>query len=195
MHRNILLSAPLAFMAACADTPPTAPADERMYADEIAAASEGGVVRFEGTVLIFTQDPAADLRLFIGLPDDPRQLPQCGGTATFDSINYQRSGIDRDAIQVLARAEGVNVHLYRRSTYRGVCVTAPLAQGEGRLVYTDNDYFGSENPRHNSFGFSLLADVAFADGGAGTVHARNQIIIDGSGAFNTVVNFIDLDRR
>ena len=194
MHRTILLLVPLALMAACADEAPTDPSIDIMPS-ETAESASSSVLRYDGTVLITTQDLQAGLRIVIGLPDNPRDFRLCGGAEGPDSAQYQQSGIDREAVQVLARAESVNVHVYQRSTYRGVCASTPLAQGEGRLVYTDNDFFGSENPRHNSFGFSLHADVVFADGSAGTVHARNQFVVDGDGRFNQVVNFIDLQQR
>lgn len=190
MQRTFSYLVLLSTLAACAETSPTDMPARQATIQAMDAAP--AVYRYEGTVLIATQDPSADLRLIIGLPTVPQQSVLCGGSETFDMASYQESGIDRDAIQALARSGDINVHVYRRSTYAGVCRTTPLAQGTGQLVYTDNDLYGSENPRRNSFGFSLHANVTLAAGGDATVHAENRFVVNSDGTFNMVVNFIEL---
>ncbi len=195
MYRRIsFLFALAALASACSET--TSPDASLNPAQNVSLETGSAeVYRDERTVLIGIQDPAADLRLFIGLPADPRQLPQCGGTEGFDTMLYQEVGLSPEPVQVLARSGDVNVHVYRRSTYLGVCRTTPLAQGTGRLVYTDNDFYGSANPRNNSFGFSLHADVTFTAGGGGAVLARSQIVVGNDGTFNSLVNFIQLSQK
>lgn len=166
---------------ACDDTPqPTGPVEDSPSYNFMNGPSDLPLVfRVQGTSIGAIRDPDSDLVVFAGLPEVATDLAACGGDEGFTLHDFQVVSLAHDVFMVLAQAD-VYLHVYRLSTFNGVCRTTPLASGAGNLVVTDNDATVS-GTRANAFGASMSGQVVLADGSAGTVsaHSRLQIGIDG----------------
>jgi hypothetical protein len=140
------------------------------------------VFRFEGMVGgAVIVDPKTDLIAIDGLPENPAELAECGGTSEILNLgDFQVSGDLSGVFHLLARAE-LNIHVYRLSTFVDICTSPPLARGTGRLTINDNDA-GVSGTRTNSFGHRLNGRVTLAGGGSAhlAAHARLQIHPDGT---------------
>jgi hypothetical protein len=152
------------------------------------------VFRFEGTVGgAAVVDPRTDLVAFDGLPENPADLAECGGTDEILNLaDFQISGDLSGVFHLLAQAE-LNIHVYRLSTFIDICASEPLAQGTGRLIIDDNDA-GVSGTRTNSFGHRLNGPVTLAGGGDAhlAAHSRFQIMKDGT--FHHVSSGVTLSR-
>jgi hypothetical protein len=141
------------------------------------------VFRFEGMVggAAFV-DPRTDLVAFDGLPENPADLVECGGSEEILNLaEFQISGLLSEVFHLLARAEE-NIHVYQLSTFVDLCTSVPLAQGRGRLTINDNDAAVS-GTRTNSFGARLVGPVALARGGSAHLSAHTRFLIKEDGTF------------
>ena len=140
------------------------------------------VIRLEeqgGVGVIF--DAERDLLLFVGLPEDPTDAVDCGGTEPFATNSVQIIGLLQEVLMVLVKSEP-NLHVYQASTFTDFCTSEPIAVGQGRLVVTDNDILVS-GTRTNSFGANVTGQVALASGGTATVSAHARFVIHPDGTF------------
>jgi hypothetical protein len=148
------------------------------------------VVRFQDQFVVSIQDPATDLIVFAGLPDDPTQSDICGGDEPFGIIDFQAAGLRQGVEIVVAKGE-VNLDVYRLSTFAGPCVSTPIAEGTGRVVYTDNDAFITGNGG-NSWGFHIGGEVALVGGGSAQLVAHNRFQILPDDTFRRVFRQVRL---
>jgi hypothetical protein len=180
----------------CMDEPPTGhvpdPAEPRF--DFTNGPSDlPNVIRFEeegGVGVIY--DPETDLLLLVGLPENPADAFDCGGTEPFDRNAVQVVGILREVFKVLLKSEP-HLHVYQGSTFTGFCSSVPLAQGMGRLILNDNDAAVS-GTRTNSFGASVTGQVTFASGGTAQLSAHVHFLIARDGTFREVSSAVQLSR-
>ena len=174
----LLLATSFALGCAVDSTGPrSAPLQTRL--DVAAAGPEfPNVVRFQDQFAVSIQDPQTDLLVWAGLPDDPTQSDLCGGDEPFGIIDFQSAGLRQGVEIVVAKGE-VNLDVYQRSTFVNPCVSTPIAEGTGRVTYTDNDAFVTGNGG-NSWGFHMGGEVALVGGGSAhlVAHNRFQILPD-----------------
>jgi hypothetical protein len=186
-----------AFTVGCKDTPLTGPNSDSstpQYNFSNGPSNLPNVFRFEGTVGgAAVVDPRTDLVAIDGLPDNPADLAECGGTAGILNLaDFQVSGDLADVFHVLAQAE-LNIHVYQLSTFVDICTSEPLAQGTGRLIINDNDA-GVSGTRTNSFGHRLNGPVTLADGGTAHLTAYSRFLILRDGTFRHVSSGVTLSR-
>lgn len=181
------------FALACAvDTtePRPAPLDPRLTA--VSAESEfPNVVRYQDQFVVSIQDPQTDLIAFAGLPDDPAQSAFCGGPDAFAIIDFQDAGVRQGVIHSLGKGDEVNLDVYQRSTFVSPCVSTPIAEGTGRVMYVDNDAFVTGDGG-NSWGFHMEGDVTLAAGGTAHLLAHNRFQILPDGTFRRVFRQVRL---
>ena len=143
------------------------------------------VLRFSAGFATGIQDPGTGLVAVAGLPDDPTQDILCGGTEPIASADFQEVGLLQEVIHSLAVGGDVNIHVYDRSTFQNTCVSTPIAQGTGRVMYTDNDRFVS-GTRANTWGFRFQGPVTLATGETTNLEAHNRFIVSPSGEFRLI---------
>jgi hypothetical protein len=139
------------------------------------------VVRFQDQIVFSIQDPATDLIAFAGLPDDPSQSAFCGGDEPFAIVDFHDAGLRQGVDRLVAKGDEVNLDVYQRSTFVSPCVSTPIAEGTGRVMYVDNDA-GVTGDGANSWGFRMGGDVSLVGGGSAHLMAHNrfQILPDGT---------------
>lgn len=191
-RRSLLLLATPFALGCAADSvgPPTIPLQPRL------SAVTGGpefpnVVRFQGEFVFAIQDPETDLIALAGAPDDPAAAVPCGGDEPFATVDFQEAGVRQGVIHALVKGDDVNLHVYQRSTFVNPCVSSPIAVGEGRLMYVDNDLFAS-GTRANSWGFRMGGDVTLVGGGTAHLMAHNRFQILPDGTFRRVFRQVRL---
>jgi hypothetical protein len=182
------------FALACAvdsTSPPSAPLNPRL--DVAPAAPEfPNVVRFQDQFVVSIQDPETDLIAFAGLPDDPTQSAFCGGTEPFAIVDFLDTGVRKGAFHSVGVGEDVNLHVYQRSTFVSPCVSSPIAVGEGRLMYVDNDVALSGDAGA-SWGFRMGGDVTLVGGGSAHLMAHNRFQVLPDGTFRRVFRQVRLN--
>jgi hypothetical protein len=181
------------FALACAvdsTSPPSTPLHPRL--DATAAAPEfPNVVRFQDQFVVSIQDPETDLIAFAGLPDDPTQSASCGGDEPFGIIDFHSAGLRQGVEHVVAKGE-VNLDVYRLSTFAGPCVSTPIAEGTGRVIYTDNDAFITGNGGV-SWGFRMEGHVTLVGGGSAHLLAHNRFQVLPDDTFRRVFRQVRLN--
>jgi len=182
---------PLLALACSGD--PTAPRTADLHPSFAVASSaaEPNVIRFSDQFAVAIFDPETDLVAIAGLPADPMQSVACGGTEPFAFADFQFVGVLQDAIKALVKGDPVNLHVYRFSTFEDICVSTPIAQGVGRVMYTDNDIFftGGGN---NAWGFRMEGPVTLASGGTSNLMAHNRFQIMPDGSFRRIFRQVRL---
>ena len=171
------------FVLACAvDSTEPRPAPLHTGLAAVTAAPEfPNVVRFQDQIVFSIQDPTTDLIAFAGLPDDPTQSAFCGGDEPFAIVDFHDAGVRQGVDRLVAKGDEVNLDVYQLSTFAGPCVSTPIAEGTGRVMYVDNDAFLAGNGA-NSWGFRIGGDVSLVGGGSAHLLAHNrwQILPDGT---------------
>ena len=182
------------FALACAvdsTSPPSAPLHPRL--DVTAAAPEfPNVVRFQDQFVFGIQDPETDLIAFAGLPDDPTQSAFCGGDEPFAIVDLQLASVREGAVHAWAKGDDVNLDVYRRSTVGSPCVSTPIAEGTGRLMYVDSDAFLT-GTGGASWGFRMGGDVTLVGGSSAHLMAHNRFQILPDGTFRRVFRQVRLN--
>jgi hypothetical protein len=186
-----------AFALGCVDTPSTAPNPAASAPEPNLSNGPSNlpnVFRFEGILGgAIVVDPQTDLIAIDGLPENPPDLAECGGTDEILNLaDFQVSGDLADVFHVLAQGE-LNIHVYQLSTFVDICTSEPLARGTGRLIINDNDA-GVSGTRTNSFGHRLNGLVTLADGGTAHLTAHSRFLIMGDGTFRHVSSGVTLSR-
>jgi hypothetical protein len=186
----------IAFTFACADKTATGPQPDRAGPEANFAngpAELPNVIRFDGEGGVgVIADPKADLLLLVGLPANPADATDCGGSEPFDPVTVQVVGIIRQVFKILTKGEQ-HIHVYRLSTFSDFCTSVPLAQGTGRLVVNDNDAAVS-GTRTNSFGASVTGAVTLTSGGTAHLSAHTRFLIDRDGTFREVSSAVQLSK-
>lgn len=186
MRPSLLLLATSFALGCAVDStgPPTAPVQPRLVA-ATAGPEFPNVVRFQGEFVFSIQDPTTDLIAWAGAPDDPAAAIPCGGDQPFAIVDFQDAGVRQDVIHRLVKGDPVNLHVFRLSTFVNPCVSSPIAVGEGRLMYVDNDAFLSGSGT-NSWGFRMGGEVTLVGGGTAHLMAHNRFQVFPDGTFRRV---------
>jgi hypothetical protein len=146
------------------------------------------VFRFEDQLVFAMGDSETDLLIWYGLPDNPADAIECGGTEPFDLAAFKIVGDPTGALKLLAKGEG-NLHVYQLSTFTDFCTSTPLGQGTGRIILNDNDLDVSGTGT-NSFGGRINGTVIPADGGTAHVIGHFRFLIGQDGVLRQVVNAV-----
>jgi hypothetical protein len=172
----------LALLALACSGDPTAPRTPDLHPSFDVAPNVPNVFRVRGEFATGILDTETDLIAIAGLPANPKDLVDCGGAELLQIANWQFVGDKlQAAIKALVKLDPANLVVYRLSTFVDLCVSTPLAQGTGRVMYTDSDIFytgGGED----SWGFRMEGTVTLASGGTAHLLAHNrwQIQTDGT---------------
>ena len=175
----------LALLALACSGDPTAPRTPDLHPSfDVASSPQNvpNVFRVRGEFATGILDTETDLIAWAGLPADPTQLVDCGGAELLQIANWQFVGDKlQAAIKALVKLDPANLAVYRLSTFVDPCVSKPLAQGTGRVMYTDSDIFYTGG-REDSWGFRMEGTVTLASGGTAHLLAHNrwQIQTDGT---------------
>ena len=182
------------FALACAvdsTSPPSAPLHPRLDV-AVEGPESPNVIRFQDQFVISIQDPETDLWAFAGLPDDPTQSAFCGGDEPFAIVDFHDAGIRQGVEHLVAKGDEVNLDVYQRSTFVSPCVSTPIAEGTGRVMYVDNDAFLAGDGG-NSWGFRMGGDVTLVGGGSAHLMAHNHFQILPDGTFRRVFRQVRLN--
>jgi hypothetical protein len=183
----------LAVLALACSGDPSAPPTANLHPSLAAANSpaEANVIRFRDQFAVGIFDPEDDLVAWAGLSSNPDDLADCGGVEPYQSADIQWVGVLQRAVKALVVNSDANLHVFRLSTFVG-CGSVPIAQGKGRLMYTDSDafYTGGKN---DAWGFRMEGTVTFADG-SGTAHlvAHNRWQINPDGTMRLIFRDVKL---
>jgi hypothetical protein len=132
------------------------------------------VLRSGGRVISAFFDLEQDMLVVAGAPEDPMTDRLCGGSALRQFVPVQWVGDFDDIVKQLAMLDAINILVYQPipATPAGaLCATEPIASGTGRLLRTDNDFFGAFG-RANAVLEMLHGTVTLADGGLARLLAR-----------------------
>ena len=194
MSLRTAVAALLIFAAiACAGDPTRPEFSPRGPSLNVAGAADDApnVWRYQAEFAFGIQDPETDLTAFAGLPHNPRESVQCGGAEPFAIADFHDAGVQQGVIHRLVEASSVNLHVYRRSTFRGFCVSTPIAQGTGRMMVNDNDVFVTGSGA-NAWGFRMEGRVALVSGGDAALMAHNRFLILPDGSFRRIFRMVRL---
>ena len=139
-----------------------------------AASAEPNVVRFGSEFYFGITDTETDLLAFAGFPIDPKNWYGCWGGEPLQTVRFQYTGLQQDAIKGLMSNANVNLVVYKYSTYQGVCWSTPLATGTGRVTYVDNNVFGTPTSYGDDYGFRMEGAMTLAAGGTANLMAHNR---------------------
>lgn len=197
MKRSLALAALIpALFLACSDVPAgpdPAPAAPRF--NFLNGPSQlPNVVRYQDQFFVFIFDPETGLIALAGAPDDPREAFLCpGGTEPFALVAVQDAGLIQDVIHALVVGPEVNLHVYDFATFTNACVSTPIAQGTGRVMYTDNDRFATGS-RTNAWGFRMHGEVTLASNGDAHLVAHNRFTFR-DGEFRLIHRMVRLSNQ
>jgi hypothetical protein len=201
LSRSYVLAALLGggLSMACADHPATGPVVAEPLQPEFNISNGPpvlpNVIRFEvGVGGGAIADPETDLLVVAGLPENPADAFDCGGTEPGDAGTIQIVGGQgrTDALKALVQAD-VHLHVYQLSTFVDFCTSSPIGQGTGRLVVNDNDITVS-GTRVNSFGASITGRVSLAGGGTARLSSHIRSLIFPDGTVRQVTSTVRLSR-
>lgn len=164
----------------CGDTQPAAPATAAV-ANRQNLYSNGpitpNVYRTAEGFVVGLPDFQTGLLAWIGLPTDPTADVGCGGDQELPLVPLQAAGW-LQALNVLAVAKEINIHVYDLNNFEDTCFSPPIAAGTGHMVYTDNDFFNTGTGA-NAFGLEIGGILTSVPGGepvrvTGTVRSLNM---------------------
>jgi hypothetical protein len=173
----LILASVSLFASACADTPsapvssigaPTAP---RLGLAN-APAESGNVLRYTDNLYgIFIADPESGLILVSGAPTVPSNYWMCPGGTEGTSTTTHQEVVTRDGVvRKIVVGKDVTLTVYRYSDFVGgdplsfICGATPIATGTGRVMLTDNDYYGTAG-RVNTAGIRMHGTVTMLASG------------------------------
>lgn len=196
MHRIPIFVAALIVLACSVDS--TAPSQRSLRVGSPAAAIESAapefpnVVRFGSEYAFGIQDPETNLLAWAGLPYNPKDY--CSGSQPFTTAEFQYVGFYQDAIKILMATDHVNLHVYERSSFQGFCISDPIAQGIGRMMYIDNDGFFTGHAA-NAWGFRMGGSVSLVAGGTANLEAHNRFQVLPDGSFRRIFRKVRLSSQ
>ncbi len=199
MRRALLLPAMLAAALACnesptASTPPPLASTRPAFSYGNGPAALPNLFRYSDPFAIGMMDVEADLVAIAGLPDDVYNIAVCGGTDPFQDATFQDVGTLRDVVHRLVVRDHVNLHVFLVSTFVYCVSSTEVARGTGKVVYTNNDVFGTGNGG-NSWGIRIEGDVTLSGGGEAFLHAQAQMLAGPDGAPQFVHTKVSLVNR
>lgn len=163
-------------LAACQDTA-MAPSAEAP-SPELSFQNGPGVlphlIRIGPRTLVGWRDPATNLGIIIGAPDDPTSSIRCGGTEPAQILPMQFVGELFGLAKQLALSGTARVLVYEGLTDtldESLCERTPIATGSVFYLRSDNDFFGAGG-RANAFSEHAHGVVALAAGGEASLNAR-----------------------
>jgi hypothetical protein len=197
MKRTFALPATiLALSLACTDAP--AGPDNTAFAPQfnfLTGPSElPNVFRFGTQFVTAIFDPQTGLVALAGAPADPAAAVPCGGDDPFAFVAVQDAGVIQDVLHRLVVGPEVNLHVYDFATFINPCVSTPIAQGTGRVMYVDNDAFNA-GPGANSWGFRMHGEVTLTSGESAHLEAHNRFIIWPNGEFRRIYRQVRLSSQ
>lgn len=185
---------PLALLALACSGDPTASRTANIHPsfDVASGAPESpNVIHFRDQFATAIIDLNTDLIAWAGLPADPKQFLDCGGVETLQIADIQFVGVLQSAIKALVKLDPANLVVYRLSTFVDPCVSTPLAQGTGRVMYTDSDIFDTGRAT-DSWGFRMEGTVTLASGGTAHLLAHNRWHIQPDGTLRRIFRQVKL---
>ena len=132
------------------------------------------VLRSGGRVISAFFDFEQDMLVVAGAPEDPTTDRLCGGSEPRQFVPVQWVGDFDDIVKQLAMLDDINILVYQPiplTPAGALCATEPIASGIGRLLRTDNDFFGAFG-RANAVVELVHGTVTLADGGLARLLAR-----------------------
>lgn len=180
----------------CHESPTTAPAvpgdDAPRFDFSNAPDDLTNVVRWDAQFAWWIASGASGVRVWAGLPDDPRVSTLCaGGTEPPDVLELQRAGDLVDMAQTLGMAGDINIHVYPL-TAAAICRFEPIARGVGRFMYVDNNGLSSEGfPGRNTWTYMINGTVEFTDGTRSHVLAQIRWMANPDGTAQIILFKID----
>jgi hypothetical protein len=167
-------------LGACDETAPAGPTEMPGAGPALSfanAPSTPNVYRTEDAFVFGIPDVDRALLAWVGLPEDPTDAIECGGTLDFDLVPIQNAGMLGEAFNVLALSREVHIHLYDLDTFTDTCVDTPLAVGTGRVTMTDNDALNA-GPGANSFGPRVQGTVTYLSSGETARFAGQSLLLN-----------------
>ena len=170
------LAAAVALMTgACGDTDPAAPATPAVANPQYLYTNGPNtlnVFRTSDHFVFPVPDFQAGLLAWVGLAADPTQELGCpGGSLPLTSTPLQVAGV-YNALNLLAVAEEINIHVYDINTYEDTCFSPFIAAGTVHMVFTDNA-LGVPKPGDNA-GIALQGTVTAIPGGE-TLRVQGEV--------------------
>jgi hypothetical protein len=164
---------------------------------EVVDASDGlpNVIRYQDQYAFGIQDPETNLLVWAGLPASPMLSAAClGGSEPYATVDVQDAGLLQNVVHRVVNGGDVNLHVYTRNGFRDFCLSAPIAQGIGRMTYVDNDVFDvvSGFPGANAWGFRMEGPVTFTAGGQANLVAHNRFLLSPDGQLRRIFRKVDL---
>jgi hypothetical protein len=154
--------------------------------------AEPNVVRFGSEYFFGITDTETDLLAFAGLPADPKNWYGCFGGEPLQTVSFQYTGLQQDAIKGLMSSGNVNLVVYRNSTYQGICWSTPIATGTGRVTYVDNNVFGTPTTHGDEYGWHMEGTVTLANGTSAHLIAHNRWQALPNGTFRRIFRQVRL---
>lgn len=170
-----LIIAALALVA-CRDTP-VAPSSEDAtpsFTFTNGPSALPHLVRIGPRLLFGWRDPASNLGIIIGAPEDPLTSIRCGGTERAEILPIQFVGELFEQAKQLSLSQAAHVLVYEGLTDtldESLCERMPIASGNVMYVRSDNDFFGAGG-RANAFSEHAHGVVALTAGGEASLDAR-----------------------
>ena len=153
------------------------------------------VLRSGGRVISAFFDVEQDMLVVAGAPEDPTTDRLCGGSEPRQFVPVQWVRDFDDIVKQLAMLDDINLLVYQPipATPDGaLCETEPIARGTGRLLRTDNDFFGAFG-RANAVLEFVHGMVSLADGGEAWLTARFNALGSPAGELRRFETIIHLD--
>lgn len=152
----------------CGDSEPAAPTaaavakPQNLYSN---GPSTLNVFRTTDGFVFGLPDLQTGLLAWVGLPTDPTQDAGCGngGNQTLQQVPMQFAGVYQ-AVNLLAVAQEINIHVYDISTFEDTCFSPFIAAGTVHMVFGDNDV-AAAGPGADAFGFTIQGIVTGYPGG------------------------------
>jgi hypothetical protein len=170
----LILAAAAAGCAADSTAPAALKVQGPAFAVADAGSAEPNVIRFGSEYYFGITDTETDLIAFAGFPADPKNWYGCFGGEPLQTVSFQYTGLQQDAIKGLMSSSNVNLVVYKFSTYQGVCWSTPVASGTGHVTYVDNNVFFAPTTHGDEYGWHMEGRVTLAEGGTANLMAHNR---------------------
>lgn len=153
------------------------------------------VLRSGGRVISAFFDEEQDMLVVAGAPRDPTTDRLCGGSEPRQFVPVQWVGDFDDIVKQLAMLDGINLLVYQpipATPVGALCEAEPIASGTGRLLRSDNDFFGGFG-RANAVVELVHGMVTLGDGGLARLTARLNALGSPDGELRRFETTIQLD--
>ena len=163
-------------LVACTDT--QAPIDQQPLFDFANAPPQSGIVeRGDGVWAVSWSDSKTGWRVVFGAD----MLEFCSGIVDFDEVHWADKVLPQETERIvdLSKKGEARTSVWPFMAFDcGLFTTVdPLASGLSVLISTDNDFYGSNNPNTNSWGFRAHGTLAWtADGSPAHFSFHRQLV-------------------